>query len=573
MLFKSTLLPLVLMLVGDGLAAKNNHCPPLGPVLPAPTSPSTNNAVKTAVKTLTEGLKALTGSFNNTAMSIGMVSLHEDEPILNLHHTPANLDARGVKEVDAHTVYRIGSVSKAFTVLAALKLSGVRMDDPVTKYLPRLRKLGKQQDKKNSITVVDWDRISLQALASHMGGIPADLATDLASFPIDWTKLGLPEAKDVLGCIGFSGVKACTVPDFWANFGKRSPVYSPWSSPIYSNVAFLILGLVIEEVSGQKFEDFVQEKVLDVAGMTSTTYTKPEDSVGAISPGDVYWNATLGILDPAGGYYSSTKDLLAFGSSILKNKQLTLKATHKWLKPVSFTTSRGMFLGAPWEIMRSDNVTSDERLVEFYTKGGDLGTYHALVAMIPDYDIVISILTGGPETSGGAVQLLFSQVVTTMLPAIEAAGKAQAKASFAGKYINKETNSTLVLEVDDEGPGLNIAKWTVRGTDVSSHWLNYLSAISSSLPEIQVSARLYPTDLAAGEKVAWRAAYDLGSPEEIAQADAQLFWKDASCLSWGMGDRAVHEFKALDEMVFTVEEGRSTGVELVGFQTILRRVG
>lgn len=38
------------------------------------------------------------------------------------------------------------------------------------------------------------------------------VATDLASFPIDWTKLGLPEAKDVLGCIGFSGVKACTVP-------------------------------------------------------------------------------------------------------------------------------------------------------------------------------------------------------------------------------------------------------------------------------------------------------------------------------------------------------------------------
>ena len=38
------------------------------------------------------------------------------------------------------------------------------------------------------------------------------VATDLASFPIDWTELGLPEAKDVLGCIGFSGVKACTVP-------------------------------------------------------------------------------------------------------------------------------------------------------------------------------------------------------------------------------------------------------------------------------------------------------------------------------------------------------------------------
>ncbi|KAM0433991.1 hypothetical protein ACHAPT_003935 [Fusarium lateritium] len=571
MLFES-LLPL-LMLVGHGLAAKNNHCPPLGPVLPAPTSPSTNDAVKSAVEALTEGLKSLTGSFENTAMSIGMISLHEDEPILDLHHTPPNLNARGVKKVDSDTVYRVGSVSKAFTVLAALKLSDVRMDDAVTKYLPQLRELGKQQDEENSITVVDWDRISLQALASHMGGIPSDLATDLASFPIDWTELGLPEAKDVLGCIGFSGVKACTVPDFWDNFGKRSPVHSPWTSPLYSNVAFLILGLVIEEVSGQSFEDFVQEKVFDVAGMTSTTYTKPKDSVGAISPDDAFWNATLGILDPAGGYYSTTKDLLAFGSSILKNKQLSLQDTRKWLKPVSFTTSRGMYLGAPWEIMRSDNVTSDERLVEFYTKGGDLGTYHALVAVVPDYDIAISVLTGGPETSGGVVQLLFSQVVKAMMPAIEAAGKAQAKESFVGEYTNKETNSTLVLEIDDEGPGLNIAKWTVRGTDVNSHWLNYLSAISTSLPEIQVSARLYPTDLTADDKIAWRASYDLGTTDEIAQTDAQMFWQDASCVSWGMVDRAVHEFKALDEMVFTVEEGRATGVELVGFQTALERVG
>ncbi|KAF4457737.1 Beta-lactamase 2 [Fusarium albosuccineum] len=567
------LLSLLLVFAGDGLAAKNHHCPPLGAVLPAPTRPSSHRDVKAAVEALTEGLGSLTGTFNSTAVSIGMVSLHEDEPILDLHHTPPQLDERGVKEVDADTVYRIASISKAFTVLAALKASGVRMEDAVTLYLPRLRKLSKQQDEKNGIATVDWDRVSLQALASHMGGIPSDLATDLASFPIDWTELGLPKAKDVLGCVGFAGVRPCEVPDFWKNFGKRSPVYSAWSAPLYSNVAFLILGLVIEEVSGQSFEDFVQTHVFDVAGMTSTTLTKPKDSVGAISPNDAIWNATLGILDPAGGYYSTTKDLLAFGSSILANKQLSREETNKWLKPVSFTTSRGMFMGAPWEILRSDNVTSDERLVEFYTKGGDLGTYHGLVALIPDYDIVISVLTGGPESSGGVVQLLFSQVVTAMLPTIEAAGKAQAKKTFVGKYVNKITNSTLVIELDDEGPGLNIAEWTVRGTDVPSHWLNYLSAISSSLPKIEVSARLYPTDLTAGKKVAWRAAFDLGTPEEIGQADAQLFWQDASCVSWGMMDRAVYEFRALDELIFRVVGGVAEAVELVGFQTTLERVG
>jgi len=37
-----------------------------------------------------------------------------------------------------------------------------------------LRKLNKQQSENNAITTVDWDKVSLQALASHMGGMPAD---------------------------------------------------------------------------------------------------------------------------------------------------------------------------------------------------------------------------------------------------------------------------------------------------------------------------------------------------------------------------------------------------------------
>ena len=126
----------------------------------------------------------------------------------------------------------------------------------------------------------------------------------------------------------------------------------------------------------------------------------------------------------AGGFYSTTKDILAFGTSIFTNIQLPALSTNTWPRPVAFISSSGMFIGAPWEITRAANVTSDERLVEFYTKGGDVGTYHVMLAMIPDYDLVISILTSVPETSSGIVQLLFSQIVTAMLPAIEKAGKA-----------------------------------------------------------------------------------------------------------------------------------------------------
>jgi CubicO group peptidase (beta-lactamase class C family) len=53
-------------------------------------------------------------------------------------------------------------------------LKDAKMNDPVTDYLPKFRDLKTQQSENNAITTVDWDKISLQALASHMGGIGAD---------------------------------------------------------------------------------------------------------------------------------------------------------------------------------------------------------------------------------------------------------------------------------------------------------------------------------------------------------------------------------------------------------------
>ncbi|KAF4453057.1 Beta-lactamase-like protein 2 [Fusarium austroafricanum] len=562
----------LLLITGDVFAAKNYHCPPIGPVLPAPTNPSSHSKVKNAIEALTETINAYAGQLHSSAVSVGVASIYEDKPLLDLHHTPENLDPRGVNKIDADSVYRIGSVSKTYTTLAALKVRGLNMHDPVTKYVPELRRLNKQQKVNNAITTVDWDKVSMNALASHMGGVPADLPTDITSFNHNWTELGLPVAHDVLGCAGFVGVPPCTVQHFWDNFGKRPPTFAPGRNPVYSNMAFFVMSLVIERVSGEKFEEFVQKNVLDVAGMKSTTYTKPDDSVGAIGPDDIFWNTSVGIMNPAGSYYSSTNDLLAFGSSILKHEFLDIAETNKWLKPVTFTGGRGMFLGAPWEIVRSNKLTSDERVVDVYTKGGDLGTYHSSFAMIPDYGIIISVLATGPEISGAVPSLFFSMITTALAPALEAAGKYQAEKTFAGTYANEETNSTLILEVDHEGPGLSITEWTVRGTEVSSHWLNYIAPFVPSVPKMSLSGRLYPTDLSAGDKTAWRAMFRLGTVQQAEMQESLFFWEDASCMTWALVDRAVYEFLGLDEMVFKNEDGRAGEVELVGFQTTLKRV-
>ncbi|EFQ35004.1 hypothetical protein CGRA01v4_09437 [Colletotrichum graminicola] len=113
-------------------AATSYQCPPLGAVLPKAKAPSTHPAVRAAVAAFTASLETETAAFNGSAVSIGVKSALED--------APRDRDPRGAQAVDRHTAYRLASVSKLFSVLAALQHGDViGWEDPLTKFIPELR--------------------------------------------------------------------------------------------------------------------------------------------------------------------------------------------------------------------------------------------------------------------------------------------------------------------------------------------------------------------------------------------------------------------------------------------------
>lgn len=178
------------------LGDPDGHCPPLGPVLPAPTSPSTDSAIQSAVAGFSETFTSITGSFASSAVSLSVRSIHErGAGLLDLHHTPPDRGAGSTASVDGDTVYRVGSVSKVFTVLGVLR-TGIRFDDPVTSYLPELRGLGAADGVHDDISAVAWDDITIGALASHMSGIGLDctcssiLSSSLTMLSTSLTSLG-----------------------------------------------------------------------------------------------------------------------------------------------------------------------------------------------------------------------------------------------------------------------------------------------------------------------------------------------------------------------------------------------
>jgi CubicO group peptidase (beta-lactamase class C family) len=72
-----------------------------------------------------------------------------------------------------------------------------------------------------------------------------------------------------------------TLQDYVNLFGKRGPEFEPGSRWEYSNYGFVLLGLVIEKVSGQSYYDYVREHIYEPAGMSSSG-SEPEDQAVAL---------------------------------------------------------------------------------------------------------------------------------------------------------------------------------------------------------------------------------------------------------------------------------------------------
>lgn len=252
--------------------------------------------------------------------------------------------------------------------------------------------------------------------------------------------------------------------------------------------------------------------------------------------------------------YASNNDLLSFGTAILSNKLLNSAQTRAWMKPLTFTSSMGMAVGAPWEIVRGPNLTTDGRIIDFYAKTGDVGDYSAILVLVPDYDLVLAMNIAGPNSDTATSLGMFSQLVEALIPVVDQIGKSEASEKFAGFY-SASPNSTLELSVDDFG--LLVSNFTANGVDVAKEY----SALNQA-GDAETTIRLYPTNLQAGNESAWRAVYTIGTPEDAAAADAQLFFPEGSCQTWLRLDRVTYGLESIDYFVFTEDDsGKNTVVQ------------
>jgi len=159
------------------------NCPLYGPIFPKPQNLSSSAPIQAAIQNLTAVFAARdadnsTGGFTNSySVQVFSTSDTGTTPLFQHYHTAQNLsslNSTGVTQIDADTVYRIGSLTKIFTVYTFLAEAGdIHFNSPITDYVPELAALVKNTTA-NAIKRVAWENITIGELASHMAGIASD---------------------------------------------------------------------------------------------------------------------------------------------------------------------------------------------------------------------------------------------------------------------------------------------------------------------------------------------------------------------------------------------------------------
>jgi hypothetical protein len=234
-----------------------------------------------------------------------------------------------------------------------------------------------------------------------------------------------------------------------------------------------------------------------------------------------------------------------------------------WFQPASFTAGLYSFYGTPWEIFRTDKILStSDKAVTFYTKGGGLPGYSTNIIVAPEYDLGITILTGGDTALLPAIREIVTQ---TLIQTADKIARNQVEHSYTGIYKAMHINSSMELSYS-EARGLEISRWISNGTDILS-FIPIRFGVPSNILHLQLIPTLLYRDQSKLDGELWRFAPVL----DIPSGDAAI-WDDF-CVS--DVDNLMYDGKPLNEIVFwdkDKDEMYGTA-ELTAFRVSLARSG
>jgi CubicO group peptidase (beta-lactamase class C family) len=277
-----------------------------------------------------------------------------DQVILSKGYGSANLEWN-VPNTPA-TKFRLGSVTKQFTAAAILLLAErgkLALEDPVKKHWPD--------------APAAWDRITIYHLLTHTSGIPN--FTNYPEYMKTWKFVPTTAEKT----IGY--------------FRDKPLDFAPGERMNYSNSGYVVLGFLVERLSGQSYADFLRDNIFKPLGMNDSGYDVnaailPNRAAGYVpGPGGLTNAAYVDMTIPggAGGLYSTTGDLLRWTQGLFGGRLLKPDSLVKMTTPNKNTYAFGLVV----------NTVGGRRIIQH---NGGIEGFNTYLAYYPDSRITVAVL-------------------------------------------------------------------------------------------------------------------------------------------------------------------------------------
>jgi CubicO group peptidase (beta-lactamase class C family) len=293
----------------------------------------------------------------------------------------ANLDTK--EPITSKTLFNLGSISKTFVGNAILMLQEqgkLSVDDPLSKFFPGF----KNKNISNQVTI--------RHLLTHTSGLPDNrqVSNDTVFYLT---------AKDA---------------ENWYPVTQADSLnFSPGSQWQYSNPAFNGLALIIEQVSGMKWQKFIEDQIMKPSGMMTSTITDGPHPASGVSHGyvknhgeyieDDYGEEPTFPASGNGGVWSSVEELAlyeqalrnaAFLKAAMIQDSRTIKTFDNWSAPEK------PFMGWSWFVTEMDSVN-------IIGHTGSQGGFYANYQVIPEKNILYIMLCNQPVDREGYQRKVF----------------------------------------------------------------------------------------------------------------------------------------------------------------------
>ena len=333
--------------------------------------------------------------------------------------------------VNEQTIFQIGSITKTVTATLMMRLveqGKLDLDAPVRKYLPDF----KVKDETVSET------ITVRHLITHSAGWVGDVFTD-------------------------TGMSDDALPKYIAAMADLEQLAPPDTAISYNNAAFCVAGGVIEAVTGQKFEQAMQELIFEPLELNRSFFyphdvmvhrfvvghrvgkaddTENPQETQTLSP----WPLPRAI-NPAGGIACDIRDLLKYGRYHLGNGKplLTADSLEKMHTPVTHFND-DVSVGLAWIIREIGGIKT------LGHTGGTVGQL-SLLMLIPEHNAVMAITTNAEN--GSTLNTRFNKYVLKEFFGVEVPepqpieSSIEQLAEYAGKYSRPLLDIDLKLEGEE----------------------------------------------------------------------------------------------------------------------------